>query len=377
MTASISLGRVGGIPIGLHYSWFVIAALITFSLWNHFHSTQPDWSSAVIWTTTIDTAVLFFVSLLAHELAHALTARSRQLPVRSITLFALGGVARMDKDANKASTELLVAVMGPVTSVVIGVTCIVIARAMGWSPDGGSSGVVAAILGWLGSINLLLAGFNLVPAFPLDGGRMLRGGLWALYGSVERATRHASLIGQMAAVGFIVLGLLSFFTMGGGIAGLWLALIGWFLLSAAQGEYAQVTIREALQEVRVADVMAHDCVTVEATSDVQHVVDDVLLRTGRRCVIVEEDGAILGLLTPKDLRHVDRHRWRDVVVREVMRPLDRLRTVTPDTPLSDAFAAMAQADVHQLPVMARGRLEGVVDRGHILQLLKSRAELAR
>lgn len=374
MPASIRLGRVGGIPIALHYSWFIIATLITLSLAAHFRSTQPDWYPPTIWMTSVMTALLFFVSLLAHEMAHAIVAQARGLPVRSITLFALGGVAQIEKDANTARTEFLVAVVGPITSLVIGFVCIGIAWSMGWSVGDGTGGLIAAVLGWLGSINVMLALFNLIPGYPLDGGRLLRAMLWRIYDDVDRATRNAARVGQAVGTIFIGWGLLQFFA-GAGFSGLWLAFIGWFLMSAAQASYAQVTIAEALRGIRVTDVMTNDCVTVDADVHLQSLVDDLLLRTGRRCLVVKRDGRVLGLVTPHEVSAVARDRWQEVTAGDVMRPLGQLKTVGPDTPATEAFTTMVREDVNQLPVVSDGRLEGIVTRGHLLQLLQSRANL--
>ena len=374
MSASIRLGRIAGIPIGLHYSWFIIAALITLSLAAHFRSTQPDWDTPIIWVISVLTALLFFVTLLAHELAHAIVAQTRGLPVHSITLFALGGVAQIEKDATSARTEFAVAVFGPITSLVIGFACIGVAWSMGWSVADGTGGPVGAVLGWLGSINVVLALFNLIPGYPLDGGRLLRALLWRIYDDVDRATRNAARVGQAVGVIFIAWGLLQFFA-GAGFGGLWLAFIGWFLLTAAQASYAQVTIAETLRGVRVRDVMTEDCVTVDAAANLQSLVDDLLLRTGRRCVVVKSHGRVLGLVTPNEVRGVSRDQWQDVTAGDVMRPLNQLKTVRPDTTATEAFTTMSREDINQLPVVSDGHLEGIVTRGHILQLLQSRAEL--
>ena len=374
MSATLRLGRIGGVPLGLHYSWFIIAGLIALSLSGHFRATHSDWSPGLIWAVSGFTAVLFFASLLAHELSHAMVARARGMPVRSITLFALGGIANIGKDANSAKTEFLVAIVGPIVSFVIGFTCIGVARSLGWSIAVGGGGVAGSVLGWLGSINVLLAVFNLIPGYPLDGGRVLRALLWAVYKDVKRATRIAAIVGQVVAGIFIVWGLLQFFG-GAGFGGLWLAFIGWFLLMAAQASYAEVFIGEALRNVRVGDVMAGDCVTVEPFDSVQMVVDDVLLRTGRRCVVVKRDDRVLGLITPHEVRSVSRAHWTEVTAADVMRPLDEVRTVDPATPVSEALTTMAREDVNQLPVVENGRLEGIISRSHILQLLQARAEM--
>jgi Zn-dependent protease/predicted transcriptional regulator len=374
MPASVRLGRIAGIPVALHYSWFIIAALITFSLANHFRSTQADWDPRLVWTTAVLTALLFFATLLAHELSHALVAAARKLPVRSITLFALGGITQIDKGANSAKTEFLVGIVGPLTSCAVGLLCLAAAWSLGWSPESGASGPTSAVLGWLGSINLLLAAFNLLPAYPLDGGRVLRATLWGVYKSSERATRHASTVGQVFAGLFIVVGLYQFL-VAASFGGLWLAFIGWFLLSAAQAEYAQVTVSDALRGVRVVDLMGQDCAFVAADTNLRAVVDDVLLKSGRRCVMVQSDGHVLVLLTTNEVRSVEPARWPEVSARDVMRPLHKLKTVTPETPVMEAITIMTREDVNQLPVISRGRLEGLISRARILHLLQSRSEL--
>jgi Zn-dependent protease/predicted transcriptional regulator len=375
--ASIRLGRVAGIPIGLHYSWFVIAALITLSLAAQFGAGDRGWPLPVVWGVAVLTAVLFFATLLLHELAHALMAMARGIPVRSITLFALGGIAQMARDTNTAKTEFLVAIVGPIASFVVGMVCLAGAWALGWSPapGEGATGVLPAVLGWLGSINLLLALFNLLPGYPLDGGRVLRAALWAYHGDQDRATRGAARAGQVVAGLFIAIGLVNFF-LGAGLGGLWLAFIGWFLLSAAQASYAQVALTEALRDVRVADIMSNDCLSVEPRTTLQALVDDLLLSSGRRCVLVSQDGLVVGLVTPSDVRQVERGRWTDVAVTDVMRPFAQIRSVRPDTPVSEALETMAREDLNQLPVVERGRLEGIVTRGHILGLVQARSELS-
>lgn len=374
LPASIRLGRITGIPVGLHYSWFLIAALITFSLAAHFREGHSAWQPAMVWGVAALTALLFFATLLAHELSHALVARRRGLPVRSITLFALGGVASIEKDANTAKTEFLVAIVGPLVSFAIGLSCLAAARSLGWTFDNGTGGVAGSLLGWLGSINLMLAVFNLLPGYPLDGGRVLRALLWAMYGDQDRATRTAAIVGQVVAAIFIGWGLVQF-VFGAGLGGLWLAFIGWFLFMAAQASRTQLSIAEALRDIRVADVMAKDCAVVEPQTTLQTLVDNVLLRTGRPCVMVTSDGTDMGLVTARDVRAVDRARWPHLTVREVMRPLDSVNTVQPTTPAAEALTSMLRDDVNQIPVVDDGHMEGIVTRATILQLIQSRSEL--
>jgi Zn-dependent protease/predicted transcriptional regulator len=378
LEASVRLGRVAGIPIGLHYSWFVIATLIALSLASYFMVSQPGWHAGLAWGVAIVTAVLFFATLLLHELSHAVVASARGIPVRSITLFALGGVAQMEKDASSAKSEFLIAIVGPITSFLIGFGCLALAYPLGWNPDpeAARTGVLGSVLGWLGSINIVLALFNLLPGYPLDGGRVLRAVLWWHWGDAGRATRGAARTGQVVAGLFIAVGLLQVF-LGFGIGGLWLAFIGWFLLSAAQASYAQVAITDTLRGVRVADIMLRECATIDPHTSVQALVDDVLLRSGHRCVMVASNGHVVGLITPRDVRDLDRGRWAEAPVTEVMRPIDRVQSVTPETPAVEALERMAREDLNQLPVLRHGRLEGLVSRGQILRLVQARLELER
>jgi len=373
MKPTITLGRLFEIDIGLHYSWFIIALLITLSLVGHFGATDPSWSRAIVWASAVITAILFFVSIVAHELAHALVARARAVSVRSITLFALGGVATMENPAPDARTEFWIAVAGPIASIVIGLGCYALAVSLGWSPQADVS-PATAVLGWLGYINISLAIFNLIPGFPLDGGRILRAILWGRSGDADRATMTAARVGQAVAFGFILLGVMRFFG-GAGIGGLWLAFIGWFLLQAAQASYAQVTVVTDLRGVRVRDIMSPDCAMVSVNMPVQTLVDEHLLRTGQRCFVVGDPGRIVGLITSHEIKGVARDRWATTPISDVMRPIDQLRTIEPDMLASDALALMGREDVNQLPVISEGKFAGMVGRRHILKLLETRAEL--
>jgi len=376
MKAHIKLGRIFGVKIGLHYTWIIIALLIAFSLASRFQEMHPGWGPGVAWTTAIITGALFFAAIIAHELSHALVAKLRGLPVRSITLFALGGVAQIEADAADAKTEFWVGIAGPAMSVVLGFVCLGLAWMLGWTAPAEPGTPLMAMLVWLGYINLTLAAFNMIPGFPMDGGRVLRAVVWWISGNRVRATRIATLTGQFIALGFIFLGLFSFFR-GAGFGGLWIAFIGWFLLQAARSSYAQLEMSERLRGVRVSDVMARDCPVVDGRSNLQTFVDEYLLRTGRRCFLIVEDGAVAGLITPQEVKAVERARWPLTTAYDVMIPIDRLRTVTPDTPMTEALELIGRADVNQLPVMSNGRLEGIISRDRVLQFLVTRAELDR
>ncbi|WP_447987407.1 site-2 protease family protein [Nitrospira sp. Nam74] len=375
MQPHVWIGRVAGVAIGIHYSWILIATLITLSLGAHFAEVNPQWTFAVVWSAAVVTGLLFFASIVVHELGHALVARARGLPVRSITLFALGGVASIEKDAGDAKTEFWMGIAGPLTSVAIGILCTGLASALGWGADLTPANPPVAVLVWLGYINFTVAVFNMIPGFPLDGGRVLRAAIWWITGNADRSTRIAARIGQGVALFFIAFGVWQFFS-GSGFNSLWIALIGWFLLDAAGAAYMQTEVVAGLQGLRVRDIMSDDCLRVDARMSLQTFADHYLLRTGQRCFVVEDNGRVAGLMTPADLKYVDRGRWNQTTIEAVMRPLKHLRTVSPDTPVIDALLAMGRDDVNQLPVMTNGRMEGILSRGRILQVLQARTELS-
>lgn len=374
MHAQIRLGRIAGISIGLHYSWFIIAFLITLSLIGRFSAVMPKWSSATVWSAAIVTGLLFFVALLLHELAHSLLAKSRGLRVRAITLFALGGVSQIESEAPDAKSEFWIAIVGPLASLVIGIVCLLLARSTGWILNSEPRTPISAVLVWLGYINLMLAAFNLVPGYPLDGGRVLRALIWWNTHSIDRSTRIAARVGQVVAFLFIFLGLYQFF-LGKNFGGLWLAFIGWFLLDASRSSYAQVEITEGIRDRRVSDIMDHDFSAVEAHLSLQDFVHRYLLASGRRCFVVVQDNNLTGLITTKEVSGVERDRWPQTSVQSVMRPLSQLRTVMPDTPAIRALEIMSREDINQLPVVSDGQLVGLFSRSSVMGFLRNRAEL--
>ena len=372
MRSQIKLGRIFGIEIGLHYSWFLIALLIVFSLFSQFQSTNPQWRGGVILSLAVVTAILFFISLLLHELAHSIVATANGLPVKEITLFALGGVSQIEKNPTSARLEFWMAFVGPLTSAVIGGICMLAARALG----GAASDPWMAMLLWLGYINLMLAAFNLIPGYPLDGGRVLRAIIWWNTGDADRSTRAAAKTGQAVAFAFIAWGIFRFFG-GAGVGGLWIAFVGWFLLQAARESYVQVGLAHALDGVRVADVMTRECPKVEGSLNLQNFVEQELLRTARRCYTVVEKGELAGLVTPHEIKEIDRTKWPFMTLHDVMRPIKDVRSVAPDDSLKSALEVMSRDDVNQLPVVSNGHLEGMLSRTQLFAYLQTHAELRR
>jgi Zn-dependent protease/predicted transcriptional regulator len=368
------LGRIAGIPVGLHYSWLLIALLITLSLAQHFHETTRQWSETVVWAAAIVTGLLFFATLLLHELAHSLVAKAHGMRVRSITLFALGGVSQIESEAPDAKTELWMAIAGPLTSAAIGVSLLLIATVAGWRAGITPDDPVISVLVWLGYINLTLAAFNMIPGYPLDGGRVLRALIWRITGDPDRSTRLAAQVGQAVAFFFILLGIFRFF-VGANFGGLWMAFIGWFLLEASRGSYLQAELMSGLRGVRVADIMDRDCPIVDAHLSLQDFVDEHLLRSGRRCFLIVRDNTLVGLITPNEVRRVPRDSWLQTSVQSAMRPLRELRTVSPETSALKALEEMSREDINQLPVVSNGRIEGVFSRGQVLRYLQAHADL--
>lgn len=369
MRSHIQLGQIFGIRIGLHFSWLLIAALMVISLSSQFHATNPGWSRELAFALGVVTAILFFFSLLLHELAHSLVARASGLPVKEITLFALGGVSQISKEAASARTEFWMTFVGPVTSALIGTLCLAVSRVVpsGWH-------AVTTMFSWLGYINLGLAVFNLVPGYPLDGGRILRAAVWWRTGDPDRATRIAAQVGQFIAVFFILFGVGEYIA-GGGFNGIWIAFIGWFLLQAAGESRLQAGLRRSLEGVRVADVMSHDCPVVDGFLNLQNFVDQELLRTGRRCFFVMENGNLAGLITPHEVSVVDRPKWPFTTVDNVMLPLEEIRTITPDATLENALELMGGENLNQIPVVSGGEMKGLLTRSDIVNYFQTRAEL--
>ncbi len=241
------------------------------------------------------------------------------------------------------------------------------------NPDAGPQKPSIAILYWLGTINLGLGVFNMLPGFPLDGGRVLRALAWWLTGSMERATMIAARAGQVMAVIFIALGIYQFFR-GAGLSGLWVAFIGWFLLQAASAPYQELELKHALVGVRASDLMSRDCAQVPGPTSVQDFVDEFLLRTGRRCFFVTVQESIAGLITPHEVRALERSPWPSTPVQQIMKPLDK-HVVAPETAAMEALEMMAREDLNQLPVVSDHHVEGMLSRSNILEALRSRREL--
>jgi Zn-dependent protease len=358
-----------GIPIRVHSSWFLVVALITWSLaGGYFPQEYPGWATATYWSVGVITAILFFASVLIHELGHSVVALREGVPVRSITLFIFGGVAQIGGEPPTARAEFRIAIAGPLTSLGLAGIFGLLGLAGAFSP------VLAAPVTYLGRINLMLALFNLTPGFPLDGGRMLRAVLWGLGGSLRQATRWASAISQGVAFLFILFGVWQMF-LGDFLNGLWIAFIGWFLNNAAESSYRQVVLRDRLVGVTARDVMAQECPTVSGDLRLDRLVDDHILNTGCRYFFVTQNGGLQGLITLHNVKKTPRDRWKEIAVRQVMTPVDALFWAGPDEDMWVLLHRMDKADVNQVPVMADGHLVGMITRERLLRHIRIRSEL--
>lgn len=369
MTANIKLVRVWGIPIGLHASWFLVFALVTWSLaTGYFPAEYPNLSLPSHWLLGALTSVLFFGSVVVHELAHSVVALRYGIPVRSISLFIFGGVAQIGDEPKTAGAEFRIAIAGPLSSLLLA------ALFGGLFLVDQNVPYLAAPSLWLMRINLSLAVFNLIPGFPLDGGRVLRAVVWSITKSYHRGTQVASFAGQIVAFGFIGFGLLVVLTSDF-LNGIWLVFIGWFLQNAAASSYAQSNLQQSLRGVKVGQIMSRECAQVPADMSLEELVEERVLGAGQRCFFVADGSELMGMLSLRDFNRVPRAEWNHVKTEKAMIPLDKLVHVRPDTELMSALKTMDDAQVNQVPVMVGSQLLGTLTREQILRYVRTRAEL--
>ena len=379
------LATIAGIDIAIDWSLIIIFTLITVVLATSvFPVWHPDWGLLLCWSIAIMAAVLFFASVLTHELSHALVGRANGVTVRRITLFVFGGMAQMENEPPTWRAELAMTVVGPLTSLALGFLFLwiggVLAGPVEISPEDPGKMIAAlnpaaTLFMWLGPVNILLGLFNLVPGFPLDGGRVLRALIWAVTGDLDLATRWASRGGRAFAwlligTGFaMILGVHVPVFGGGSLNGLWLAFIGWFLNNAAVMSYEQLTLRNALQGVAVFRLMQTRLTRIDPRTSVEDVIEKHVMESGQRVFPVEDEGRFIGLASLRDLQAVAAAERAHTPVSKCMTPLERLVTVTPDSDSISALTLLGSADLNQLPVVDKGRCVGLVRREDILKWL--------
>ena len=379
------VGRLLGVQIEIDWSLLIIFALILFDLGaGVFPTWHPEWSPLLSWSVALGAAVLFFGSVLVHELSHAVVAREQGIPVHRITLFLFGGLAHMEREPPSPKSEFWMAIVGPVTSIVIGLLATLAGTVLaghGTQPFEAftsnaesvrsafhSIGPLATLLLWLGPINLLLGVFNVIPGFPLDGGRVFRSILWGITNDLTTATRWASMTGRVFAWVLMALGAMSFFS--GAIGqGLWLLLIGWFLNNAARVSYQQLLLRQALEDVPVTRVMQTRLDRVAPDLSLETFVREHLMAGDQQAFPVESGGQLIGLIQLEDLRGVPQAQWSEMTVGQIMTPMAQLHSLPPDAGAEQALAELAEQDGDQLAVYDGRQLLGLVRRRDIVKWL--------
>lgn len=365
MRGSWRLGRLFGIAIDIDYSWLIIFGLVTWSLAaGYFPQQYQGWAAWLYWLIGLLTSLAFFSSVLAHELSHSLIARARGGEVRNITLFVFGGVASIVEEPDSPGSEFLMAFAGPLSSFVLAALFGLLRLAFG-----GFNEPLAALLQYLAYVNTAVGAFNLVPGFPLDGGRLLRAILWTATDSLRRATRWASYAGQGWAFLLIFLGI--WWSLQGRLFnGLWLVFIGWFLNNAARASYQQLLIRDLLGQIEVREVMTTDYGKVEPSISIQQLVDEHLLGSERHAFLVVSDSRLRGLICLHDVRGVPRDEWGETTVGQAMTPYDQLAKVAPSDGADQALSALSARDVGQLPVVEGVTPLGLLRRSDLLRYLE-------
>jgi Zn-dependent protease len=373
-TTGFRIARIFGIPIYLDASWLLIFGLITFELSMQFRQLHPQWTGAEHWALGILTSLLFFGSVLFHELSHSVVALHYKIPVHSITLFLFGGIARIGREPAKPIQEFNIAVAGPLASFFLAG---MFGGLMLLFP---SEQMLGALASYLAGANLILGLFNLAPGFPLDGGRIFRAIVWGVTKSFSRATLIAGASGRLVAYALMGFGGYLAFFKSQWSSGLWLGVIGLYLLNAAQESIAQVTIRESLAGLHAVDVMSHEVPTVDGHITLEEYGAEVL-RTGRRCHLVLTDDRLVGMMNVHMLNEVPRKEWANNSVQAAMLPRDKILWTTPEEPLLKLLERLLTADINQMPVVSgmdngAPHIVGMVTRDSILRVMQTHSELA-
>lgn len=369
MDNSLKFGRIFGVEIGIHWSWLLIFAVVTYTFATGiFEVFYEDWSDAQKWAGGAAVAIIFFLSVLIHEMSHAVVSNRLGLPVKSITLFVFGGVANLTRDPDSAKQEFLIAVVGPITSLVLGLLFAAVWGAL-YQVNTGFAGIALN----LAVINVSLAVFNMLPGFPLDGGRVFRSLIWLRNKNRIKATKVASTTGEWIAYALMAAGLAQ--VVFGSYGGLWTIFIGFFLKNAASGAYQQTVTESALDGVLVRDVMTRDVATVEPTVMLDELLRDHVLQRNARCFAVIAGGDFAGIVTLHDVRAVEQRLWPETSVYRAMTPSTRLHTVKPDESLTSVMQLMSVHDVNQLPVVHGRELAGMLTRGDVMRFIQLRQDV--
>jgi Zn-dependent protease len=384
MRGSWRVGRIAGIEVGIHYTWLLALFIFTWLLGQGFSTTYPGWYSYYYWIAGFLATFTLFISVLIHELAHSLVARSRGLSVSSITLFILGGVSNLAEEPENPGVEFAMAIVGPLSSIALGfifwiiwylITKTWVLPVFSVNIPASKQTMGLAIVGFLAYTNIILAIFNLLPGFPLDGGRVFRSIIWRTTGNLYRATNIASIVGRVFGWGFIALGVvLAIFTQFGFLNGLWFVFVGWFLNSAADNSRSEVTLREHLTGVLVEKVMEKDVESVRPDTMIDYLVQTIFIQKRKRAVPVVDGDNLVGVVTISDIKGLPQDKWPITPVLQVMHraPIHALK---PEDDLNTAMKLIAQYDLNQVPVLNQGKLVGMLTRADVINYLQLSQEL--
>ncbi len=355
------VATIMGIPMRVHFSWFIVFGLITWSLsTRYFPRAAPDLPAASYWIKGTLAALLLFASVVFHELSHSYIAKKYHIPITSITLFIFGGIAQMRGEPPHPKAEFRMAIAGPLSSFFL--------SGLFFLASVNTVGGTRALFSYLAQINFILGAFNLIPGFPMDGGRVLRSVLWSRTKDYFYATQKAANFGQKIALFFLLLGLFLIFT--GSSGGLWLMLIGWFLYLAAQSSSQQATLQEALSHIKVKNVMAKDIITVNSSIPIDDAVDKYFLKYGYGGFPVMDDGKFLGIITLREIKNVPREDWRKVKVSDVLVPHNKKWEMTQDSDVMKALELMIKEDKGRIIVTENDKVIGLITRNGIARYLQ-------
>lgn len=369
MKASLRVGKPFGIPVLLHYTWFFIFALITYSLSSeYFPHYYPLWEEWLYWVVGVATSILIFTSLLAHELSHSLVSSFFRIPVRSITLFIFGGVARIEREAGRPKEEFLIAISGPVSSLFLGGLFWFI-----WQFLAPFNPPLGALAFWLFRINILLAFFNLLPGFPLDGGRVFRSLIWHFTNNYTLATRYALFFGRGVAFLFILGGLFSIFFRRDFFNGIWLMFLGLFLFHAVQISGRQIFLRDKLFGVKVGEIMSKEIPAVPSHLTLKELVENYVLPKGQEYFLIVEGERILGVITLEEIKATPQELWASTPVLKAMSP--KLKTVSPKDDLITIYGMIEEEGISQIPVIEEGKVVGMITKEIVYRFIQARKEL--
>jgi len=371
---AVRVGRILNIEVGFDLSWLFIFALVTVGLSTKFGAEHEEWSRIETWGAGLGASLIFFLSILLHELGHSVTSNRLGLPVRSITLFIFGGLATLSGKPERPRDEFLIGVAGPAVSVALGGIFYGIAAVI---PETARAGeLLVAIFSWLGFVNIVLAAFNLYPGHPLDGGHLLRAIVWAISGNERLGTAVASALGSAFAMFLMGAGAISILLLGS-LGGFWLVLIGWFLMRASRGTLLQEVLEERLGRVTAREAMADHCPRVAGDETVEELIAGPILQQGLRHFCVEEHDELTGLITLNEVKSVAAEERATTRIASVMVPRTQLATIEADDSLWNALRRMDDLRVNQLPVVSAGRLIGLLTREQLVRVIRNQMDIGQ